>query len=478
MELTIKQAITAHSEGKFEEAKKIYQKILETNPDMHEIQNNLGLVLFKLGKLSEAETSLRKAISIKPDYAEAYYNFGTILLKLNKLDQAENCFKKAIKIKPDYINSIVNLAETLFKLDSFNEAEELFKKVIKLQPSNSLSYSRLGIIYFDSGKLNDAEIFFKEAIKLSPNYAKAYCDLGILQKEMSKIEEAKSNLLNAINLKKNYKEAHYSLAILYHEQSYFENAFEHFILADDYLDSQNYVLRNYYTKNEKDNFYKLLDKMINQGSNNAVIGSLMMSSEIKYGIKNKNIFCNNPMKYVLVKDLIKEYDFKKIFVETAKNILKNNIYRNQPLLINGQQSSGNLFDLQNNVIKKIKNIILLEVEKYRKQFSDSNEGFLKNWPTNFELNGWFITMKSGGSLKSHMHETGWLSGSVYINIPKNIEKNSGNLVLSTGIKSKEKIIDLNTGTLCLFPASLHHSTIPFESEEDRIVLAFDVNPKK
>ena len=94
----------------------------------------------------------------------------------------------------------------------------------------------------------------------------------------------------------------------------------------------------------------------------------MMSSEIKYGIKNKNIFCNNPMKYVLVKDLIKEYDFKKIFVETAKNILKNNIYRNQPLLINGQQSSGNLFDLQNNVIKKIKNIILLEVEKYRKQF--------------------------------------------------------------------------------------------------------------
>jgi hypothetical protein len=34
-----------------------------------------------------------------------------------------------------------------------------------------------------------------------------------------------------------------------------------------------------------------------------------------------------------------------------------------------------------------------------------------------------------------------------------------------------------TGSLCLFPASLLHYTIPFESEEERVVLAFDVVPK-
>ncbi|MDC0553543.1 2OG-Fe(II) oxygenase family protein [Candidatus Pseudothioglobus singularis] len=34
-----------------------------------------------------------------------------------------------------------------------------------------------------------------------------------------------------------------------------------------------------------------------------------------------------------------------------------------------------------------------------------------------------------------------------------------------------------TGNLVLFPASLTHFTIPFESEEDRIVLAFDVIAK-
>ena len=41
----------------------------------------------------------------------------------------------------------------------------------------------------------------------------------------------------------------------------------------------------------------------------------------------------------------------------------------------------------------------------------------------------------------------------------------------------KRIIDVVTGSLCLFPSSLHHYTVPFEEKEDRIVLAFDVIPK-
>jgi hypothetical protein len=44
-------------------------------------------------------------------------------------------------------------------------------------------------------------------------------------------------------------------------------------------------------------------------------------------------------------------------------------------------------------------------------------------------------------------------------------------------KSHQSIIDVVTGSLCLFPSSLHHYTVPFEEKEDRIVLAFDVIPK-
>ena len=80
-----------------------------------------------------------------------------------------------------------------------------------------------------------------------------------------------------------------------------------------------------------------------------------------------------------------------------------------------------------------------------------------------------------------MHDNGWLSGSIYINIPKKSKSDSGNLVVRIDdekypIKgnNQSESIDIVTGSMCLFPSSLLHHTIPFESEEERIVLAFDV----
>ena len=94
-------------------------------------------------------------------------------------------------------------------------------------------------------------------------------------------------------------------------------------------------------------------------------------------------------------------------------------------------------------------------------------------------------MKSGGNIKPHIHEEGWLSGSIYINVPHKLKADSGNLVVSLGKdndaidtrKNEKKTINVVTGSMVLFPASLMHYTIPFESKEERIVLAFDVKEK-
>ena len=93
-------------------------------------------------------------------------------------------------------------------------------------------------------------------------------------------------------------------------------------------------------------------------------------------------------------------------------------------------------------------------------------------------------MKSGGELQPHMHEKGWISGSVYINVPIKLNAGSGSFVVSIGeetgatdMQINKKAINVVTGNLVLFPASLTHYKIPFDSEEDRISLAFDIIPK-
>ena len=93
-------------------------------------------------------------------------------------------------------------------------------------------------------------------------------------------------------------------------------------------------------------------------------------------------------------------------------------------------------------------------------------------------------MQSGGKLAAHIHEDGWISGSVYIHVPVKSQPDSGNLVVCLDQQghalktqnNQESMIEVETGSLCLFPASLYHYTIPFEDKENRLVLAFDVIP--
>jgi hypothetical protein len=93
-------------------------------------------------------------------------------------------------------------------------------------------------------------------------------------------------------------------------------------------------------------------------------------------------------------------------------------------------------------------------------------------------------MQSGGQLDPHIHEQGWISGSLYLTVPPPIDNAGGNLVLSLTNKRMEpdpkneetRIIQVSNGLLCLFPSSLYHYTLPFKNKQNRLVLAFDVVP--
>ena len=486
MNKEIQLAVTAHQEGKFEEAEQLYRSILKNEPTNLTIRNNFGILLNKLGKFNEAEKIYKKTIEFNPDFLEAHNNLGSTLQSLNKLDEAEASYRKAIELKEDFSNAHYNLANTLKKANRHNEAEASYRKAIELKPDHVKAHSNLGIIQMELGCLDNAERSYKKVIELDPDNAVAYTNLGKVQMELNRFDEALASQEKAVELKPDYDKAHYNLGLTFLRIGLYKKAADEFMLAN-FNEGRNALLKCWFKLNDHYNFTKLLDEMVERGMNNAVIGSFISRSKTRYGVNKQNPFCNDSLNYVLKTNLTKQCDFKSIFIQPAENILNNTsiLNRSQTLLTNGTQSSGNLFLQKNEMIQKMKNIINLEIKKYQAHFKDSEEGFLKNWPKSFYLSGWLIRMKNGGKLSPHMHDEGWLSGSIYINVPKKKNTNSGNLVVcidenedELGLnKNPKKIIDVVTGSICLFPSSLLHYTIPFEADEERIVLAFDVMPE-
>ena len=186
-----------------------------------------------------------------------------------------------------------------------------------------------------------------------------------------------------------------------------------------------------YELNKKSAFCNQLDSLISHGRNNSTIGSYISRSNIRYGISRDNPFCNQPLKHVRKTDLLQECDFQDIFVKGAVKILNEGVVQNmnQSLIKNGNQTAGNVFGQMGENREKIQDIILRQLESYRLKYKDSNESLINNWPKNFRLNGWIVKMKNGGAMKAHMHEQGWISGSVYINVPPKLKEDSGNLVV-------------------------------------------------
>jgi tetratricopeptide (TPR) repeat protein len=512
----LKKAVNAHQEGKLEEAERLYHEILKVDPTQLDANNNIGVLLYKTNRLDESEKYYKKAIELKPDYAEAHNNLGNTFYALKKLDDAEKSYKKAIEHKKDYADAYNNLANILFALRKFNDAEKNYKKAIELNPdyvdahfnlSNFFytikkykqsvegyrqtiacnphhvsAYNNLGNALYALGKMKEANISFIKANELKPDYPEAHANYASSLYALGKFEEAAGSYKKAFELKPDYIDARYDFAVTQHTLKQYKKAADEFVLMN-YKSSHSYLLKCWFELNDQSNFNNQLDKMLDKGIINPVVGSFVSRSKARYGIHKQNPFCNEPLDYVIKTDLTKLCDFKKIFIQTAKNTLNDDatFNRTQSLLINGTQTSGNLFSQKNDLVEKMKDIIDLEIKKYRENFKDSKEGFLKNWPQSYYLNGWLVSMKNGGKLSPHMHDYGWLSGSIYINVPPKKKADSGNLVVciddKESDKNSKKSIDVVTGSFCLFPASLLHYTIPFLSDEERIVLAFDVVPK-
>ena len=409
--------------GRVDESLVASQNSVHLAPEDPHAHNNLGIIFKDLGRLKEAEASLRQAIALKSDLAEAHNNLGNTLNELARLEEAEKSLRQALALKIDYAKAQNNLGNTLK----------------------------------DRGKLEEAEASLRRAVALKPEYAEAHFNLGIMLLELSRLDEAEASFRRVIELK------------------------------PDYADVHNKLLKCLFLQDKQSYFYDELNYLINQGEVNSVIGSLVNRSALKYGMQKPNLFCEESLKYVLHIDLNNRYDFRELFVKNTRSILEENRISNrkQVLLVNGTQTSGNLFIIEKFLTKKIQKIIRSEIEKYKIYFKDSQEGLIKKWPSDYDLYGWIVSMKSDGELQPHIHDKGWLSGTIYINIPPKLNADSGNLVVSLGdekdLRDKrinlKEVIDVATGSLVIFPSSLTHYTIPFKSEEERIVLAFDVIPK-
>lgn len=95
------QAFQKHQEGKLEEAKKLYKKVIKNDPRNVEALNNLGVVYMKKKVHKWAIIRLNDALKVKHDYPDAHYNLACIYAQQNDTGKSLAYLKNAIRFNPE-----------------------------------------------------------------------------------------------------------------------------------------------------------------------------------------------------------------------------------------------------------------------------------------------------------------------------------------------------------------------------------------
>jgi tetratricopeptide (TPR) repeat protein len=204
-------AMQHHTAGRLPLAERIYQQILQGDPNQPVALHLLGVIAHQAGKHNIAVDLITKSLAIKPDHAAAHNNLGNALVGLNKMDQAAVSFHKALTIAPDHAGAHIGLGITLLALGKPDEAVASYAKAITVMPNNAEAHNNLGNALLSLGKLDEAVASYAKAIDVKPNYAEARYNLGNAFQKLGKLDEAVASFHNALAIKPEYAEAHLSL---------------------------------------------------------------------------------------------------------------------------------------------------------------------------------------------------------------------------------------------------------------------------
>ncbi len=162
-----KQIKSYENQGQWQEAQKLLEKLVESNPDNPRYHNELGYVLQKRGYYDMALKQYDRAIKLDPYYVEAIYNRGSLQYKRRQVTKAGKDFEKVIELDSNFAKAYNNLGllNHLF-FDKPDKAAGNYKKAIELEPQNPVYHENLGRLYKAQGKNPEAKRELERAERL------------------------------------------------------------------------------------------------------------------------------------------------------------------------------------------------------------------------------------------------------------------------------------------------------------------------
>ncbi len=484
------QLIEQLNNGQLAQAEQTAKNLISKHSSTFILHHVLALALDGQEKFLESVASYKSAIKLQPNTPELHFNLGIALNNINQLNEAVTTYQKAISLNPNFFEAHGNLGTVLQRLGQLEKAITHYQTGLKINPQDARGHFNLGTALRDKGSLSKAATSYQKAISLFPNYTDAYNNLGETLRDQGDMNAAVKNYQEALSRNPDHPNANYNMGEFLYLAKKNSDAVTYFERSqlDDWQARSMYCL---YQAKRFDDFKNKLDHVVhNTRHTSPFIATLSTHYAINFAQDNPYNFCKNGSDFVY-QNGIKELagPDSELLKQLLHDIESTDIAeRVQGMLHFGKQSAGNLFKRPEPSFKQLAELVKQEFINYKTRFASADCELIKSFPNTLEFtSSWYVKMEQGGHLSPHIHEIGWISGAVYLTMPTtNGDEgafeygthgdNYPILPPKTQDDFPTALTVPNIGDIVLFPSSLFHRTIPFNTNEKRICIAFDLKP--
>jgi tetratricopeptide (TPR) repeat protein len=485
--------------GQLNEAKIIYQRIAARAPASAEALSGLGGVLNELGDYAEAERVLAAALKLPAPtelIAEIENGLGTAKLSGRNFAEALPHFERAIALVLDHSAAGKNRARVLEYLNQPVRAVDAYRRVLANDPLDLKTHLLLNELLHRSGDSARMLHSYDEAGRARPASPIPPTAKGDQLLLLERPAEAAESYRRALRLKPDHMPAHIGLgralsALRENEAALkeFETAQKTFPDDPDFDTAFAYALLR---AGDAGKALKHAESAITKAPiHQAALAVLGLCYRARKDEREEAL--NGYEQLVQVFDLEPPAGYGNVAafhgeLRTHLDALhgQSREFFSQTLR-GGTRTVEDIFELHHPLRDGLKQRIAEAMGRYIDAMPQNpDHPFLsRRQDRAFRFSGsWSSRMCGGGFHVNHIHN-GWISSVYYVDVPE-IAADAGahqgwlkfgeppaDLGFGDAVR---RLVQPKPGRLVLFPSYLWHGTVPFNSDETRMTIAFDAMP--
>jgi tetratricopeptide (TPR) repeat protein len=508
--------------GEREDAVAALQKATALAPENNDFLINLGIVATNAGRLEVAEDALGRAIRAAPAVGRGWAALAALERQRGKRDTAAELYRRAIEADSADMRSRHNLATLLREADEPEAALAQAEDALRIGPALPETAILRGHLLAELGRYEDAAEEYRNVVSQIPEQLDAHETLAMLLPQIGRGEQAldayhgalltrpQSEALWGSALRTAYSLGDYPQLVAWSEEAERrigprqEVRIARAAALSRLNDQASAVaLLQDVLKNAPDHasaHQHLAHCLVAAGDPKAAEQHALRATELDP--TDQAPWALLTVIWRLLNDTREQWlaDYRRLVVpvdldaapgffdELAERLTAMHTTRDHPAeqsLRGGTQTRGNLFDRKDPLVQRlIAQIRTAVTNRLRELPDDPRHPFLSRKTKDIGFSGsWSVRLRSEGFHISHIHQRGWMSSALYVSLPPEVGQGDAG-ALAFGVPDAALGLDLpprrierpQVGRLVIFPSYMWHGTLPFESEQARLTVAFDALP--